>query len=245
MEIVTLEQAGKHLMEEGVVNYENMTVEGKQLLEVCGYSTGDGNTKKVIERQITKHDLKEGKDFTTDIVVRGRHRVKMFYFSMNSANHILLAAMTEKGKAARQEAIDTKVAIDSDLELRSMLMQVMQSQQDTLARLEAGYTSLIEDKEKLIIKKSTPSSLSKLIGNGSSKVVQAANLWLESEGYQTMRFVNGKRNGWTLTDKGRKLGTQVHDASIQWVPEIKTELPTTHELLDFAERLGLKDMKKL
>lgn len=35
--ITTLEQAGKYLVAEGVVNFEDMTVEGKQLLSVCGY----------------------------------------------------------------------------------------------------------------------------------------------------------------------------------------------------------------
>ena len=95
----------------------------------------------------------------------------------------------------------------------------------------------------MIVKKSTPLSLSKLLGNGSSKVVQAANLWLEDEGYQVMRFEGGVRKGWTLTDKGRHLGTQVQPNSVFWIPEIKVELPATHTLLDFAERLGLRDMK--
>ncbi len=49
-QITTLEQAGKHLVAEGVVNFENMTVEGKQLLEVCGYRT-DSDIKKTLERQ--------------------------------------------------------------------------------------------------------------------------------------------------------------------------------------------------
>ncbi|MCP4320739.1 MAG: hypothetical protein GY787_02535, partial [Alteromonadales bacterium] len=97
----------------------------------------------------------------------------------------------------------------------------------------------VEDKDNLIIKKSTPLSLSKLLGNGSSKVVQSANLWLESEGYQVMRFEGSKRAGWELTDKGRNLGTQVNPSSIFWIPEIKIELPATHTLLEFAERLGL------
>lgn len=245
MEIVTLEQAGKHLIEEGVVDFENnMTVEGKQLLKVCGYPLDD-KVSQHIKRQISKHDFIEGLDFNThiDVSSKSRRKPKIYNFTFNSANHILLAAMTDKGKQARQQAIDTQVAVDSSEELRSMLMQVMQSQKDTLERLESGYLSRLEDKEEIIVKKSTPLSLSKLLGNGSSKVVQAANLWLEDEGYQTMRFEGGKRSGWTLTDKGRHLGTQVNPNSIFWIPEIKIELPATHQLLDFAERLGLRDMK--
>lgn len=62
-------------------------------------------------------------------------------------------------------------------------------------------------------------------------------------GYQERRFVEGERAGWTLLDKGRHLGSQIQPASVFWVPEIKVELPTTYALLEFAERLGLSDMK--
>ena len=241
-QITTLEQAGKFLIEKEVVDFTTMTVEGKQLLEVCGYTT---TTRQYIERQVSKHNFVEGVDYKINIDVYSESRVKprVYQFTFNAANHVLLAAMTDNGKAARQQAIDTQVAVDSNQELREMLMQVMQSQKDTLAKLEAGYQSIFEGQEELIIKKSTPLSLSKLLGNGSSKVVQAANLWLEDEGYQVMRFVGGNRAGWTLTDKGRHLGTQIQPSSIFWIPEIKIELPATHTLLDFAERLGLRDMK--
>lgn len=66
LQIATLEQAGKHLIAEGVVDFENMTVEGKQLLEVCGY-TVDDKASQSLKRQITKHDFKEGVDFNTHI----------------------------------------------------------------------------------------------------------------------------------------------------------------------------------
>lgn len=190
--ITTLEQAGKHLVAEGVVNFEDMTVEGKQLLEVCGY-TIDKDSKKTLDRQIKKHKFLEGVDFNIGIDADSESRVKpkVYQFTMNAANHILLAAMTDKGKAARQEAIDTQVAVDSNQELKDMLLTVMQSQKDTLARLESGYVSLLEDKDNLIIKKSKPLSLSKLLGNGSSKVVQAANLWLEDEGVSGKEVCRG------------------------------------------------------
>ncbi|AHK11240.1 hypothetical protein S14_131 [Shewanella sp. phage 1/4] len=244
--ITTLEQASHHLITEGVVDFNTMTVEGKQLLEVCGYAAKEQkDITRYLKRQIEKHAFVEGVDFTSDIDVTSESRKKpmVYSFSMNAANHILLAAFTDQGKAARQEAIDTQVAVNSNEELRNMLMQVMQAQKDTLTKLESGYISLLEGKEDLIIKKSTPLSLSKLMGNGSSKVVQAINIWLEDEGYQTMRFVGGNRAGWTLTDKGRHLGTQVSPSSIFWIPEIKVELPTTYYLIEFAERLGLRDMK--
>lgn len=52
MQITTLEQAGRHLMEVGVVDFETMTVEGRRLLEVCGFSTS--NARAEIARQIER-----------------------------------------------------------------------------------------------------------------------------------------------------------------------------------------------
>ena len=70
MNITTLEQAGRHLMEVGVVDRKTMTVEGKQLLEVCGFAMT--NPTRDIARQIEKHGFVEGVDFmiTTD----GNHK---------------------------------------------------------------------------------------------------------------------------------------------------------------------------
>ena len=58
MQITTLEQAGRHLMEVGVVDFETMTVEGRRLLEVCGFSTSNARTE--IARQIERHEFTEG-----------------------------------------------------------------------------------------------------------------------------------------------------------------------------------------
>ncbi len=245
MEITTLEQAGNHLLQQGVVDFNRMIVVGGDLLNVCGYSYHKKNKTDKIKVQINKHNLQEGEDFTID-----KTGAWVYEFTMNAANHILLAAMTDQGKQARQEAINTQVAVDSSEELRQMLFTVIQSQkdiiqlqEDILTLLESKSTSLLKDEDNLIIKKYTHLPLSELLGNGSSKVVQSANLWLEDEGYQVMRFEDGEPAGWELTDKGRNLGTQVNPSSIFWIPEIKMELPTTHTLLEFAERLGLRDMK--
>lgn len=250
-QITTLEQAGKHLMEQGVVNFNDMTVEGKQLLEVCGYSTGDGNYKKVLDRQIKKHNFLENKDFTTDIVVRGKHKVTEYHFSLNAANHVLLTAFTDKGREARQEAINLKQTVDENGG-QQMLMDFIKQQQQFMLDMQEGFKSTLQlaldkkDEESRIIlfKKSEPISLTKMY-NGSSKVAQAANVWLEYEGYQEKRFEGQRADGWTLTDKGRELGTQINPKQIFWVPEIRKELPDIMQLLEFAERLGLKDMKNI
>lgn len=251
-EITTLEQAGKHLMEQGVVNFENMTVEGKILLEVCGYRT-DSDVKKTIERQIEKHGFKEGLDFNKgiDAFSESRRKPMVYEFTMNAANHVLLSSMTDKGKAARQEAIDLKQTVEVNGG-QEMLMDFIKQQQQFMLEMQEGFKSTLQlaldkkDEESRIIlfKKSEPISLTKMY-NGSSKVAQAANIWLEYEGYQDKRFEGQKADGWTLTDKGRELGTQVNPRQIFWVPEIRSELPDIMELLDFAERLGLKDMKKI
>ena len=108
MNITTLEQAGRHLMEVGAVDFNTMTVEGKQLLEVCGLDTE--KSAQSIARQIDKHGFELGKDFCTSMgKSTGGRTPTVYHFTLNAANHVLLAAMTEKGKAARQDAIDMKV----------------------------------------------------------------------------------------------------------------------------------------
>lgn len=250
-QITTLEQAGKHLVSEGVVNFEDMTVEGKQLLDVCGYNYGK-DSKKFLDRQINKHKFKEGLDFNIDIDVDSESRVKpkVYSFSINAANHVLLTAFTEQGKAARQEAINLSTTVQ-DNGGEQMLMEFIKQQQQFMLDMKDGFKDTLrlaldkkeEDSRIMLFKKSEPISLTKMY-SGSSKVAQSANIWLEYEGYQTKRFIGQESAGWTLTDKGRELGTQINPAQVFWVPEIKDELPSIIDLLDFAERLGLKDMKK-
>lgn len=246
MNITTLEQAAKHLIESGKVDMNTMTVEGKQLLDVCGFNKLDNTA---IKRQIEKHKLIEGKDFVPSMAERTTGRPSIIYqFTMNAANHILLAAMTEKGRKARQQAINLKESVDSvptemvESFMASMAEKFLNQTEQAIAQVSHKYEAKVKEKDILIYKKSEPISLTKILGN-SHKVVQAANLWLEESGYQDVFFKNGKRKGWSISDKGRELGTQINDSSIFWVPEIKKILPKTSELLDFAERLGLKDMK--
>lgn len=140
MNITTLKQANQLLIEKGVVDFENMTVEGKQLLEVCGYSTV--NAKARIDEQITKHGFEINKDFTISIVRDGNAKRNEYTFTMNAANHVLLAAMTEEGKAARQDAIDMKSAQpiaqtgDPVLDMLSAMAESRKSQLELEKRLE-------------------------------------------------------------------------------------------------------------
>lgn len=247
MNITTLEQAATHLIESGKVDMNTMTVEGRQLLDVCGYSTS--NAKARLDEQISRHKLELNKDFTISIIRDGNVRKNVYSFTLNAANHILLASITEQGKKARQEAINLKTSIDSipvdmvESFMASMAEKFLGQTEQAVALISQKYEAKVKEKDLLIHKKSEPISLTKILGN-SHKVVQAANLWLEEGGYQEVYFSNGKRKGWTLNDKGRELGTQVSSSSIFWVPEIKKLMPKTSELLDYAERLGLKDMKQ-
>lgn len=249
MNITTLEQAASHLISVGAVDMSTMQVEGKQLLDVCGYSD-NRRASQSMERIIERHGFVEGKDFVPLMVQNGKGRPsKTYMFSMHAANHVLLAAMTEKGKKARNEAIKLKESVDSipvdmvESFIASMAEKYLNQTEQAVAQISHKYEAKVKEKELLIYKKSEPISLTKILGN-SHKVVQAANLWLEENGYQTVFYKNGKRKGWTISDRGRELGTQVSDSSIFWVPEIKQLMPKTSELLDYAERLGLKDMKQ-
>lgn len=249
MIITTLEQAARHLMDVGAVDMNTMTVEGKQLLDVCGYEFGK-DQKKFLDRITEQHGFIDGVDFSTEVSKSTGGRPSTAYrFTMNAANHALLAAMTEKGKVARQQAIDLREAVDSipvemvESYMAQMTERLLGQTEQVVAQISQKYSEKIAERNDLIIKKSEPVSLTKILGN-SHKVVQAANLWLEEAGYQTVRIKDGKRKGWTITDNGRELGSQVSDISIFWVPDVKCILPPVSELLDHAERLGLKDMKQ-
>lgn len=194
--------------------------------------------------QISKHNFKEGVDFYIN-----KEGAWVYGFTMNAANHVLLASMTDQGKKARQEAIGLSTVVQENGG-EKLLMDLIKQQQQFMIEMKDTFsntltTALSDQSEKhkiLIHKKSEPISLSKMYAK-SSKVVQAANLYLESEGYQVKRYEGTESAGWTLTDKGRELGTQINPKQVFWVPEIKDELPNIMELLEFAERLGLKDMK--
>lgn len=194
--------------------------------------------------QISKHNFKEGVDFYIN-----KEGAWVYGFTMNAANHVLLASMTDQGKKARQEAIGLSTVVQENGG-EKLLMDLIKQQQQFMIEMKDTFsntltTALSDQSEKhkiLIHKKSEPISLSKMYAK-SSKVVQAANLYLESEGYQVKRYEGIESAGWTLTDKGRELGTQINPKQVFWVPEIKDELPNIMELLEFAERLGLKDMK--
>ena len=105
--ITTLEQAELVLRKNHLVHNER--VEGKQLLDVCGYSYTEKNVGQMIERQINKHNLHENRDFYFSSINAGKGRPrKIWKFTVNAANHVLLSAITPEGKQARQEAIDMK-----------------------------------------------------------------------------------------------------------------------------------------
>ena len=103
--ITTLEGAELAIRRAGIV--QNETVEGKQLLDICGFSYGK-DSKKAIDRQIEKHAFSEGKDFSTSMSKTSGRPSYTYQFTINAANHVLLAAMTQEGKAARQDAINAK-----------------------------------------------------------------------------------------------------------------------------------------
>lgn len=244
MKITTLEQAGNHLLSEGLVNFNTMTVTGEDLLNVCGYSYHKKNKTDKLKVQISKHNFREGIDFYIN-----KEGAWVYEFTMNAANHVLLASMTDQGKKARQEAIDLSTVVQ-DNGGEKLLMDLIKQQQQFMIEMKDTFsntltTALSDQSEKhkiLIHKKSEPISLSKMYAK-SNNVVQAANLYLESEGYQIKRYFNGVSDGWELTNKGRDLGTQINPKQVFWVPEIKKGLPSIMELLEFAERLGLRDMK--
>lgn len=105
-------------------------------------------------------------------------------------------------------------------------------------------TALLKESERIVQDKNFPMSLSKMF-SGNNKVVQAANLWLESEGYLSKVFNHGKKIGWELTAEGEALGygSQISKASVFWTPDILSFLPCQKDLLEFAIKMNLTDYK--
>ena len=91
--ISTLEQAELTIRRAGIV--QNELVEGVQLLEICGFTSN--SPKAQLDRQIDKHGLSEGKDFYTSMYKTTGRPQTVYHFSINAANHVLLAAMTPDG----------------------------------------------------------------------------------------------------------------------------------------------------
>lgn len=168
MKITTLEQAASHLISVGAVDMFTMMVEGKQLLDVCGYNYGK-DSKKFLDRQVTKHGFNLGKDYTIDIVVEGNIRKCIYMFTLNSANHVLLSAMTEQGKAARQDAIDTKTntlpALSGD-PILDMMQMMVESRKDHLAltkKVDQQEKKLAELEERTAILPSKPANAESIV----------------------------------------------------------------------------------
>ncbi len=115
--ITTLDQAEEYLRATGIVRQTKSmleVVEGKMLLDVCGFSYTDRSITTRLNEQIKKHGLIEDEDYKKVCVTnyrdtktqRGGHNKLAYIFDLNAANHILLAAMTTQGKQARQQAIN-------------------------------------------------------------------------------------------------------------------------------------------
>lgn len=76
-------------MDVGAVDMNTMTVDGKQLLEVCGFSTS--NARAEIARQIAKHGFVDGVDFMRDLVIKNQksgQKQAIYSFTMKAASMI-------------------------------------------------------------------------------------------------------------------------------------------------------------
>ncbi len=231
-EITTLEQAATHLIEQGVVDMTTMRVEGKQLLDVCGYSYTDKNWGSVVNRQIKKHKLLEDHDFfVSHMSVGGGNNAKkkVVEVTMNAANHILLAAITDEGKQARQDAIDTQVAIQNNIPdwLAKLSPQAQLCLQDLGNQVtELGYK--VDELETESKEKSDPVSISKLVGRGVN--AQMMNMWLRDQGYIEPHFEGKHVKGWSLTTKGIPYGVQINDQTVLWKKTLNKVLPCIAEI---------------
>ncbi len=166
MNITTLQQAAQKLFEVNAVNTDDMMVDGKALLDVCGYSYTAKNWGAVIDRIISKHNFRPADDYTSHTVVGRSREVR---FTLNAANHVLLAAMTEQGKSARQDAIEIKSnsapALTGD-PLLDMMQMMVESRKDQLAltqKVDEQEKKLVELEERTAILPSKPANAESIV----------------------------------------------------------------------------------
>ena len=144
--------------------------------------------------------------------------------------------------------IDVKESMTREQQM-AIGMQALQSFLDEKEALLANNVVHINKQDNLIYRKSEPMALSKYL-RGNNKVVQAANIWMEDNGYLSRRFnmKTGKPQGWIITEKGRELkcATQYrNDPTVYWTHEILEILPKFTELVELTIKYGLSDMKNL
>ena len=106
MNITTLEQAGRHLMEVGAVDTKTMMVEGRRLLEVCGLDTE--KAAQSIARQIDKHGFIDGVDFLTVALESTGGRPSTSYSFTAPAAAIIYANATNKAITSHSERKETR-----------------------------------------------------------------------------------------------------------------------------------------
>jgi len=106
MNITTLEQAGRHLMEVGAVDTKTMMVEGRRLLEVCGLDTE--KAAQSIARQIDKHGFIDGVDFSTVALESTGGRPSTSYSFTAPAAAIIYANATNKAITSHSERKETR-----------------------------------------------------------------------------------------------------------------------------------------
>lgn len=155
-QIATLAQAEQHLRNNNIVRTTKSmleVVEGKQLLTVCGFKYTDRTWTQAINRQIKNHNLVENEDYrkviaNIDVCNQKAGAKKITYvFDLNTANHILLAAMTSQGKQARQQAIN---AVNKPVNLATAC-NALPDLNDPIAVLKA-FTASLEYKKDLELK---------------------------------------------------------------------------------------------
>ncbi|WP_139117692.1 hypothetical protein, partial [Endozoicomonas atrinae] len=175
--IESLEQAELMIRRAGIVIDE--MVEGEKLLEICGFN--QQNPKQKLDRQIERHGFEKGKDFTATISGYSRGQaVNCYLFTMNAANHVLLSAMTPKGKKARQEAIDSK-------------MKQMESEQTNISQT-TNQTAIIAQVENIAAVYHSMKTLSESIEPDGNIRQMAATATEKLTGYDVMDLLGLSAN---------------------------------------------------
>lgn len=235
----TEDDAEMELKKHGIVpDYHNdFSVKDEDLLKACGYDNSD--IRGWVRDISTSHNFKEHSDLihVKDHMKLGKGRKPLVtYFTIEASKHVVLSALTSKGKEVRTKAInqDKQMAlVQADLaaarlQTIDVQSQLIEAQKYTIEGQSTVIGSLTTVTKELAVKTHPITDLV------HSKYKSAIQPYLDDKGL-IEPFLNkdGVQKGWKLTDKGidAKIGShtngdKANSQNIRYRKEVLNHVPT-------------------
>lgn len=226
--IVTPSQAQKFLLSKEIVDLESNTVEGEDLLTLCGYNFHP-NAKMYFDRMIHRHKMIRGLDYFVSKKLSEKGALKNEYrFSSIAASKIVLVAAAppreRKPRVPRKPKPQPKpVVVEASIPDEQLLASAL-IRANVIIETKAHKIKKVEE---AIIDLATPVALTKLIGGAN---VSNAYAWLHDNSY-----LNYVLSGYRVTPKGASTGcmVQVSTLQVKFTSKILDILPSSEFLKNY------------